>query len=103
MQTFVHYFSISLSLLVLLCSAQSHAASDGIIHFTGQIVESPCDYQANARQVSVSCFEEGKARVKTVNVRDLFQGRKLTNAKTTASLQWVNPEKSLAILTVEYQ
>lgn len=103
MQTFVHYFSLSLSLLALLCSVQSHAGSDGIIHFTGQIVESPCDYQANARRISVSCFEEGKTRTDAVNVSDLLQGRKLTNAKTTASLRWVNPEKSLALLTVEYQ
>ena len=102
MQTFGHYFSLSLPLLTLLCSVQSHAASDGIIHFTGQIVESPCDYQANARQVSVSCFEEGTPRVETINVKDLFPGRKVTNAKTTASLRWVNPEKNLAILTVEY-
>lgn len=103
MQTFVYYFSLSLSLLALLCSTQSPAAPNGIIHFTGQIVEPPCDYQTNARQISVSCYEKGTSRVETINVKDLFQGRKLTNAKTTASLRWVNTEENLAILTVEYQ
>ena len=102
MKTFRHYFTLPLSLL-FLSSMPSFAASEGIIHFRGQIVESPCDYQSSAQHINVSCYENGKYKVQTTNVSDLLQGGKLTNAKATASMRWVDPEKKLAILTVVYE
>ncbi|WP_373239107.1 hypothetical protein [Kluyvera ascorbata] len=102
MKTFLHYFTLPLSLL-LLSSTPSFAASDGIIHFRGQIVETPCDYQSTSRRIDVSCYENGKYKVQSTNISDLLQGRKLTNAKATASMRWVDPEKKLAILTVVYE
>ncbi|MFH7826612.1 type 1 fimbrial protein [Kluyvera chengduensis] len=102
MKTILHYFTLPLSLL-LLSSTPSFAASDGIIHFRGQIVESPCDYQPTSQRINVSCYENGKYKVQTTNVSDLLQGGKLTNAKATASMKWVDPKKNLAILTVVYE
>ena len=102
MKTFLHSFTVPLSLLIL-SSTPSLAASDGIIHFRGQIVETPCDYQSSSQRINVSCYENGKYKVQTTNVSDLLQGGKLTNAKATASMRWVDPEKKLAILTVGYE
>ena len=75
MKTFLHSFTVPLSLLIL-SSTPSLAASDGIIHFRGQIVETPCDYQSSSQRINVSCYENGKYKVQTTNVSDLLQGKK---------------------------
>ena len=74
-----------------------------VIHFRGQIVEPPCDYQPSPTKMSVNCYQDGKNHVQTVSMKSLLQGQQFVNDKSTATLHWLNTDKNAAILTVQYK
>ncbi len=102
MQTFPRFFTAIISLLAFFCFG-ALAANSGVIHFRGQIVEPPCDYQPSSTKMSVNCYQDGENHVQTVSMKALMQGQQFVNEKSIARLQWLNTDKNAAILTVEYK
>ncbi|MGL5239745.1 MAG: hypothetical protein ACRC85_02940 [Kluyvera ascorbata] len=102
MQTFTRIFIPIVSLLSVLTTG-ALAANSGVIHFRGQIVESPCDYQTLPGKVGVSCYQDGKTRHQSVPIHTLLDGRQFVNEKSTANLRWIDKDKKTAVLTVEYK
>ena len=102
MQTFICCTCITLSLLTIgnLCA---ETTTVGVIHLRGQIVEPPCDIQPSVRQVHVSCYRNGQDNVQSIALNALAEGRTINNAVSTVSLQWINRQKNLAILNIEYK
>lgn len=97
---------IYLSLLLALSSGFLFAASavDGIIHFRGQIVESPCDYnQPSQQKIRISCYENQRHTEQTIPLNALLEGRTIVNDRSTTHLQWISREQNLAVLQVEYK
>ncbi|MFP1742937.1 type 1 fimbrial protein [Lonsdalea quercina] len=60
------FFKIALPVLFILVLPKTFAAG-GVIHFTGAIVESPCEVAPDAQHLAVSCFRAGKNQVIQVN------------------------------------
>ncbi len=73
MQTFPRFFTAIISSLAFFCFS-ALAANSGVIHFRGQIVEPPCDYQPSPTKMSVNCYQDGKNHVQTVSMKSLLQG-----------------------------
>ncbi|MFJ2973345.1 hypothetical protein ACIPDS_01535 [Kluyvera sp. NPDC087067] len=93
-----------LTSLLVLNSGYTLAAPDGIIHFRGQIVESPCDYnQPSQQRIRVSCYENQRHTEQTIPLNALLEGRTIVNERSSAQLHWINREQNLAILQVEYK
>ena len=101
MQTFTRFFIPIVSLLSL--SAPIVQAADGVIHFRGQIVETPCEYQSSSRQLNVNCYRDGQHYLQTMPMQTLLQGGHFVNDTSMASLRWIDKAKNTAILTVEYK
>ena len=102
MQTFPRFFTAIISSLAFFCFS-ALAANSGVIHFRGQIVEPPCDYQPSPTKMSVNCYQDGKNDVQTLSMKSLLQGQQFVNDKSTATLHWLNTDKNAAILTVQYK
>lgn len=102
MQTFIRPM---LQILSLLASGSFGAASaaDGTIHFHGQVVESPCEYQSGQRQVNVTCYHNGRSEVETVPLNAMLQGKADANNQGMATMHWIDKNKKTAILTVAYK
>lgn len=101
MQTYTRFLIPMVSLLSL--SAATVQAADGVIHFRGQIVETPCDYQSSSRQLNVNCYRDGKNHLQTIPMQTLLQGGHFVNDTSMASLRWIDRAKNTAVLTVEYK
>ena len=103
MQTNIRKFIYLLPLLAI-SSASALAANGGVIHFVGQIVETPCIYQPSSQQMRVNCYNAKTGNTeRTIPMYALLQGQTIVNDTSIARLQWVDQAKKLAILNVEYK
>jgi len=103
MQTNIRKF-ISLLPILALSSASAFAANGGVIHFVGQIVETPCAYQPSSQQIRVNCYNAKTGNTeRAIPINALLQGQTISDETSIARLQWVDRAKNLAILNVEYK
>lgn len=88
-------------LVSLMLSASSYAA-DGIIHFRGEIVASPCNIKVNLQKetMDTSCYKSGKM----INERQSIYATSF-NAETPVKtiLMPVKNHENLKVLVVQYE
>lgn len=88
-------------LVSLMLSASSYAA-DGIIHFRGEIVASPCNIKVNLQKetMDTSCYKNGKM----VKASQSIYATSL-NAETPVKtiLMPVKNHENLKVLVVQYE
>ncbi|MEO3989075.1 fimbrial protein [Pseudocitrobacter cyperus] len=77
--------------------------NSGVIHFRGQIVEEACAVNPTSHNVNVSCFRDGQRRNKSVSVGALAGGETQHLQDATMNLTWLNTQKTLAVISVQYQ
>nr|WP_253383974.1 type 1 fimbrial protein [unidentified bacterial endosymbiont] len=78
-------------------------ADGGVIHFRGAIVADPCEITPQQRQLAMSCPENNRMQTRMVSYEDALNG-KISNASlATMNMSWLNPEKTLAIVKIEYR
>ncbi|VEB98843.1 Uncharacterised protein [Cedecea lapagei] len=88
--------------LTVAVSPFSQAASSGIIHFRGEIVEGGCQWAPASANVAMTCSEKGKLITQTVALNSL-DGVTLHNDSTLqTNVRYLNPQHTLAILQVTY-
>ncbi|CAH6635833.1 type 1 fimbrial protein [Pseudocitrobacter vendiensis] len=75
----------------------------GVIHFRGQIVEGGCSVVPSTRNVNVSCYRDGAHHQNTIPVTSLSHGETQHLKEATLDLQWLNKQKTLAVISVQYQ
>ncbi|SFN31739.1 hypothetical protein SAMN05216516_105137 [Izhakiella capsodis] len=80
--------------------ASSGEIGHGIIHFTGSIVEPVCEISHTDTHISSHCMRDGKTAVKTVSIA--AADRTLPAETGQVETTWLNPERTLAIMTVSY-
>ena len=89
--------------LYTVSTIAQQVTSGGVIHFRGEIVEPPCEVNTHQQQIELSCIRDGEM----YNSR--FSGQQVTMApqsfKQLASVKmhYLNTQKSLAILSIEYK
>lgn len=99
----------------LICSVQAavaafsinalagQEATGGVIHFHGQIVESPCDVSNTTHNINVSCLRYGKVRTFHRALNSTSQQEINNELFEKTSLHYLDPERTLAIYTIEYR
>ena len=75
----------------------------GIIHFRGAIVESPCEVNSQQQQIEVSCIRDGKLRSSRYNTQQITMAPESLQQIASMRMQYLNEQKNLAILNIEYK
>lgn len=75
----------------------------GIIHFRGAIVESPCEVNSQQQQIEVSCIRDGKLRSSRYNTQQIAMAPESLQQIASMRMQYLNEQKNLAILNIEYK
>jgi len=95
-------FISSILLLVGSISSVAGAATGGVIHFEGMIVESPCEVNVKARNVQMACDRDGQVKIRTISFNQLSQAPQGVQNVATMKMNYMNPERTLAILDIVY-
>lgn len=103
------YTALLISGLSLIASAftspafSATLAEGGVIHFRGAIVADPCEVSPGVGQFAVSCPENNRTRTKMVSYADALNGHNAFPALTNISMKYLDPEKTLAVVQVDYR
>lgn len=90
------------SFFMFLATAQQ-ITPGGIIHFRGAIVESPCEVNSQQQQIEVSCIRDGKLRSSRYNTQQIAMAPESLQQIASMRMQYLNEQKNLAILNIEYK
>ncbi|MDU4841734.1 MAG: type 1 fimbrial protein [Leclercia adecarboxylata] len=91
---------LSAALVMAVTFTPAYAAT--VIHFTGQVVEDPCVISPASHTISVTCPQNTKMHTQQVSYSDALYGAAVTD-RAAISMKYINPEKSLAIVQVDYR
>ncbi|QGN37608.1 type 1 fimbrial protein [Klebsiella oxytoca] len=72
----------------------------GVIYFYGQVVETPCQLDAVNHQVFMDCPNQKTVRIST---QQLEKGNIHNENIRSAQIRYLNPQKTLAIVEVDYR
>ena len=83
-------------------SSIAGAATGGVIHFEGMIVESPCDVNLQSKDVIMACHREGQMKTRTIALNKLTREQQGVQNVATMKRNYLNPERTVAILDIVY-
>ncbi|WP_145540472.1 type 1 fimbrial protein [Yersinia alsatica] len=84
-------------------SAQSTLSVSGTITFSGAIVDSPCDTALVGQTITTRCYRNGETLTQRQTLsRNMPLTSRLPGNLASSTLEWLNPQRSLGILTVTY-
>lgn len=90
---------VALLTTFLTFSPYGISASNGVIHFSGAIVDSGCSVATSQQDVSVGCYNNGKTTYTKTSVHaskiDFPSGK-------ISKIKWIDANKKLGIITVTY-
>ena len=75
----------------------------GVIHFRGAIVESPCDVNRQQQQIELSCIRNGTNQNSLYNPQQLATAPQNVQEIATVKMYYLNEQKNMAILNIEYK
>ncbi|MEG1248088.1 MAG: type 1 fimbrial protein [Citrobacter sp.] len=90
------------SLFTVSVSAQQ-ITNGGIIHFRGEIVESPCEVNTHQQQIEMSCIRDGKTHSSRFNTQQVMMPPQSVKQIAVVKMHYLNEQKNLAILNIEYK
>ncbi|URO00783.1 type 1 fimbrial protein [Leclercia adecarboxylata] len=79
------------------------AFAGNVIHITGRIVEDPCNISPGAHRLSITCPQNNTMATQQVSYQDVLAGNVPASDRATVSMKYINPQKSLAIVQVDYR
>lgn len=94
--------------LFSLCALHSAVAAtpgeSGVIHFYGQVVESPCELTSHPQQIAVTCRdpEKSTATTRQMHYEELMQATQPFPHTVSISMHYLDPIKSLALVKLDY-
>ncbi len=94
---------IKLAAALVLGVMLTPAYASNVLYITGSIVEDPCDISPSSRAISVTCPQNKKMPTQQVSYSDALYGKATITDLATIRMKYLNPEKSLAIVQVDYR
>ncbi|MEB6378954.1 type 1 fimbrial protein [Leclercia adecarboxylata] len=94
---------ITLAAACIAAVTLTPAYAGHVIHISGQIVEDPCNITPDAYRLSVTCPQNNKMSTQLVSYKDALNGNVPAADRATISMNYINPEKSLAVVQVDYR
>ncbi len=79
------------------------AVMGGVIHFYGAIVASPCEVSSQPEKLAVSCPENNVMKTRRVSYKDVLNGQTPPDSPASLSMKYLNPEKTLAVVQLDYR
>ena len=78
-------------------------ANGGVIHFRGAIVADPCEVTPQQRQFAMSCPDNNRMQTRMVSYEEALNGTVTDSSLATLSMKYLNPEKTLAVVEIQYR
>ena len=78
-------------------------ANGGVIHFRGAIVADPCEVTPQQRQFAMSCPDNNRMQTRMVSYEEALNGTVTDSSLATLSMKYLNPEKTLAVVQIQYR
>lgn len=75
----------------------------GVIHFRGAIVEAPCDVNTRQQQIELSCMRDGTMSNSLYDLQQVTTVPQSVQQISTVKMHYLNEQKSMAILNIEYK
>ncbi|CNE15757.1 hypothetical protein QVN42_06365 [Yersinia nurmii] len=99
------YRVLSVALVLFSWTALANgAATSGIVRFTGSIVDAPCQIDFSAQTLATRCYSNGKnLSQRQVITAGMDTTSNLPGNLGTSEIQWLNKERNLAIVTINYR
>ncbi len=94
---FMCFFSLTLPAIA------QQITTGGVIHFRGAIVESPCDVNRQQQQIELSCIRNGTNQNSLYNPQQLATAPQNVQEIATVKMHYLNEQKNMAILNIEYK
>lgn len=100
-----HFLTMSMAALVLFSvpTMAQQEVQGGIIHFRGEIVESPCDVSSMQQQVSLFCAHNGAMKTNQFTLQQVSTVPQQIQQIASVKMQYLNAQKNMAILSIEYK
>lgn len=98
--------AMGLGLIVSAFSLPAYSATlseGGVIHFRGAIVADPCEVTPQQRQFAMSCPENNRMQTRMVSYEEALNGKASESNQATISMKYLNPEKTLAVVEIQYR
>lgn len=100
-----HFLTTSMAALILFSAPimAQQEVQGGIIHFRGEIVESPCDVSSSQQQVSMSCARNGAMKTNQFTLQQVSTAPLQVQQVASVKMHYLNAQKNMAILSIEYK
>ena len=89
--------------LLTLPAMATQILPGGVIHFRGAIVESPCDVNRQQQQIELSCMRDGTTRNSLYSQQQVATAPQNVQQIATVKMHYLNEQKNMAILNIEYK
>lgn len=95
-----------LGLVVSALSIPAYSATvvdGGVIHFRGAIVADPCEVAPQKQQIAMSCPNNNRMQTPMVSYTEALNGKVSDSNLATLNMKYLNPEKTLAVVEIQYR
>ena len=95
-----------LGLVVSALSIPAYSATvvdGGVIHFRGAIVADPCEITPQKQQFAMSCPNNNLMQTRMVSYEEALNGKVSDSNLATLNMRYLNPEKTLAVIEIQYR
>ncbi|WP_431635154.1 type 1 fimbrial protein [Enterobacter ludwigii] len=75
----------------------------GVIHFRGAIVADPCVVTPHHDAFAMTCPDNNRMQTRRVSYEDVLNGQVNDSSLATLSMKYLNPEKTLAVVQIQYR
>ncbi|EML2065362.1 type 1 fimbrial protein [Enterobacter asburiae] len=75
----------------------------GIIHFRGAIVADPCEVTPQKQHFAMSCPNNNRMQTRMVSYEEALNGKVSDSSLATLNMKYLNPEKTLAVIEIQYR
>lgn len=87
-----------------MVASVANAATGGVIHFYGSIVEGPCTVEVVDSAAKTQCYRDGQNYTSKHQLATLESGSKeLPMNIGKSEIKWLDQQKKLGIMTLEYR
>ncbi|HHA2317084.1 TPA: type 1 fimbrial protein [Enterobacter ludwigii] len=97
-------YGLGLILSAFITPAFSATIVDGgVIHFRGAIVADPCVLIPHHDAFAMTCPDNNRMQTRRVSYEDVLNGQVNDSSLATLSMKYLNPEKTLAVVQIQYR
>ena len=106
MNNYFARFVAGVSLVVSALSIPAYSATvvyGGVIHFRGAVVADPCEVTPQKQQIVMSCPNNNRMQTRMVSYEEALNGKVSDSSLATLNMKYLNPEKTLAVVEIQYR